>query len=72
VQYTVALGGTRFLWVLGVVAAVEPILLTGAADGIVDFATIVLVVQCVAAAGVLALGLSATGLGRRARARAAA
>ncbi|MEA2250009.1 MAG: hypothetical protein QOJ82_1855 [Solirubrobacteraceae bacterium] len=65
VQYTIALGGTRFLWVLGVVAVAEPILLTGAADGIVDFATIVLAVQCAAAAGVLALGLTATGLGRR-------
>jgi O-antigen/teichoic acid export membrane protein len=65
VQYTVAMGATGFLWVLGVMAVVEPILLTGAADGIVDFATIVLAVQCVAAAGVLALGLRAAGRGRR-------
>jgi glycosyltransferase involved in cell wall biosynthesis/O-antigen/teichoic acid export membrane protein len=68
VQYMVALGETRFLWVLGVVAIAEPILLTAGHAGIVDFATIVFGVQCVAASSVLALGLTA----RRRRRRAAA
>ena len=58
VQYMVALGETRFLWVLGVVAIAEPFLLTAGHAGIVDFATIVFGVQCVAASSVLALGLT--------------
>ena len=68
VQYMVALGETRFLWVLGVVAIAEPFLLTAGDEGIVDFATIVFGVQCVAASSILALGLTA----RRRRRRAAA
>jgi glycosyltransferase involved in cell wall biosynthesis/O-antigen/teichoic acid export membrane protein len=68
VQYMVALGETRFLWVLGVVAIAEPFLLTAGHEGIVDFATIVFGVQCVAASSILALGLTA----RRRRRRAAA
>jgi O-antigen/teichoic acid export membrane protein len=68
VQYMVALGETRFLWVLGVVAIAEPFLLTAGNEGIVDFATIVFGVQCVAASSILALGLTA----RRRRRRAAA
>ena len=68
VQYMVALGETRFLWVLGVVAIAEPFLLTAGHAGIVDFATIVFGVQCVAASSILALGLTA----RRRRRRAAA
>jgi O-antigen/teichoic acid export membrane protein len=68
VQYMVALGETRFLWVLGVVAVAEPFLLTAGHAGIVDFATIVFGVQCVAASSILALGLTA----RRRRRRAAA
>ena len=60
VQYMVALGETRFLWVLGVVAIAEPFLLTARrTTGIVDFAAIVFGVQCVAASSVLALGLTA-------------
>ena len=35
VQYMVALGETRFLWVLGVVAIAEPFLLTAGDEGIV-------------------------------------
>ena len=64
VQYMVALGETRFLWVLGVVALAEPLLLSATSPSIVAFAEIVLGVQCVVATAVLALGL-------RARARAA-
>jgi O-antigen/teichoic acid export membrane protein len=64
VQYMVALGETRFLWVLAVVALCEPVLLSATALSIVAFAAIVLGVQCVVATAVLALGL-------RARARAA-
>jgi O-antigen/teichoic acid export membrane protein len=59
VQYMVALGETRFLWVLGVVAIAEPFLLTTAGQSIVGFAAIVFGVQCVAASAVLALGLRA-------------
>lgn len=56
VQYLLALGHVRFLWVLGVVAAAEiALLLSG--DSILALATIVLGAQAVAAAAVLALGL---------------
>src|SRR3954462_5303936 len=68
VQYMVALGETRFLWVLGVVALCEPVLLSTTSLGIVAFAAIVLGVQCVVASSVLALGLRA----RRVRAAEAA
>jgi glycosyltransferase involved in cell wall biosynthesis/O-antigen/teichoic acid export membrane protein len=68
VQYMIALGETRFLWVLGVVAIAEPILLTAGDAGIVAFAATVFGVQCVAASSVLALGLRA----RRRRRQAAA
>src|SRR3954452_3280213 len=64
VQYMVALGETRFLWVLGVVAVWEPVLLSATSLGVVGFAGIVFGVQCVVASSVLALGLRA----RRARA----
>jgi glycosyltransferase involved in cell wall biosynthesis/O-antigen/teichoic acid export membrane protein len=68
VQYMIALGESRFLWVLGLVAIAEPFLLTAGEEGIVAFASIVFGVQCVAASSVLALGLTA----RRRRRRAAA
>jgi glycosyltransferase involved in cell wall biosynthesis/O-antigen/teichoic acid export membrane protein len=68
VQYMIALGETRFLWVLGVVAIAEPFLLLAGEENIVAFAAIVFGVQCVAASSVLALGLTA----RRRRRRAAA
>jgi O-antigen/teichoic acid export membrane protein len=57
VQYMIALGNRSFLWVLGVVAVVEPVLLTSGNYSIFSFAAIVFGLQCVAAGGVLALGL---------------
>jgi glycosyltransferase involved in cell wall biosynthesis/O-antigen/teichoic acid export membrane protein len=63
VQYMVALGETRFLWVLAVVAIAEPILLSATTVTITGFAGIVFGLQCVVAVSVLALGLRA----RRAR-----
>jgi O-antigen/teichoic acid export membrane protein len=57
VQYMIALGRRAFLGVLGVVAVIEPFLLTSGSFSILDFAAIVFGLQCVAAAGVLALGL---------------
>src|SRR4051794_3326360 len=68
VQYMVALGETRFLWVLAVVALCEPVLLSTTSLGVVAFAAIVFGVQCVVASSVLALGLRA----RRVRAAEAA
>jgi glycosyltransferase involved in cell wall biosynthesis/O-antigen/teichoic acid export membrane protein len=59
VQYMLALGRTSFLWVLGLVAVVEPFLLLATSNGVMEYATIVLGLQCVVAAGVLALGLRA-------------
>ena len=57
VQYLLALGRKRFLWVLVVVAAAEPVLLMARDYSLVGFATAVLVVQAVAAVAVLAMGL---------------
>jgi glycosyltransferase involved in cell wall biosynthesis/O-antigen/teichoic acid export membrane protein len=68
VQYMVALGETRFLWVLAVIACAEPVLLSATDLSITGFAGIVFAVQCVVAFSVLALGLRA----RRARAAGAA
>jgi O-antigen/teichoic acid export membrane protein len=68
VQYMVALGETRFLWVLAVIALAEPFLLAFTDRGVVGFAGIVLAVQCVAASSVLVLALRA----RRVRAARAA
>ncbi len=59
VQYMLALGRTSFLWVLGVVAVIEPILLSATTMGVMTYAVVVLVLQCVAAVGVLSLGLRA-------------
>jgi glycosyltransferase involved in cell wall biosynthesis/O-antigen/teichoic acid export membrane protein len=56
VQYMLALGEARFLWVLGVIAIIEPFLLSAGNPSLLGFATIVLGLQCVAASGVLALG----------------
>jgi O-antigen/teichoic acid export membrane protein len=64
VQYMVALGETRFLWVLLVIACAEPVLLSVNHLSITGFAGVVFAVQCVVATSVLALGLRA----RRARA----
>jgi glycosyltransferase involved in cell wall biosynthesis/O-antigen/teichoic acid export membrane protein len=63
VQYMVALGETRFLWVLGVIALAEPVLLSATSFSVTGFAGIVFAVQCVVASSVLLLGLRA----RRAR-----
>ena len=68
VQYMVALGETRFLWVLGVIALAEPVLLAATHLSVTGFAGIVFAVQCVVASSVLALGLRA----RRVRAVEAA
>ncbi len=58
VQYMLALGSVRFLWVLGAVAATEiPLLFNG--DSITGFATLVLGAQLVVATAVLAIGLRA-------------
>jgi O-antigen/teichoic acid export membrane protein len=65
VQYLVALHQTRFLWALGAIAIAEPILLTTAHESLVGFASIVLGVQCVAAASVLAFALRARGQAER-------
>jgi O-antigen/teichoic acid export membrane protein len=56
VQYMLALGEARFLWVLGVVAIVEPFLLSAGNPSLLSFATIVLGLQVLAASGVVALG----------------
>ncbi len=59
VQYMVALGEVRFLWVLAVVAAAEVLLLFGGSPSITGFAAVVLGAQVIAAGAVLALGLRA-------------
>jgi len=56
VQYMLALGEARFLWVLGIVAIVEPFLLSAGKPSLLSFSAIVLGLQCLAASGVLALG----------------
>jgi len=57
VQYMVALGELKFVWVLGIVAIVEPFLLSAGDFTLLSFATVVLGLQLVAASAVLALGL---------------
>jgi O-antigen/teichoic acid export membrane protein len=57
VQYMVALGELKFVWVLGIVAIVEPFLLSAGDFTLLSFATVVLGLQLVAAGGVLTLGL---------------
>jgi O-antigen/teichoic acid export membrane protein len=57
VQYMVALGELKFVWVLGVVAIIEPFLLGTGDFTLLSFATVVLGLQLVAASAVLALGL---------------
>jgi glycosyltransferase involved in cell wall biosynthesis/O-antigen/teichoic acid export membrane protein len=59
VQYMVALGELRFVWVLGVVAVVEPFLLSAGDLTLLSFATVVMGLQLVAASAVLTLGLRA-------------
>ena len=57
VQYMVALGELKFVWVLGIVAIVEPFLLSAGNFTLLSYATVVLGLQLVAASAVLALGL---------------
>jgi O-antigen/teichoic acid export membrane protein len=57
VQYLVALGRRGFLWVLGTVAVAEPVVLFSGSFSLLTFALIVLAVQAVATAGLVALGL---------------
>jgi glycosyltransferase involved in cell wall biosynthesis/O-antigen/teichoic acid export membrane protein len=66
VQYMVALGELRFVWVLGVVAIIEPFLLSAGHLTLLSFAIVVLGLQLVAASAVLALGLRARVPGGRA------
>jgi O-antigen/teichoic acid export membrane protein len=66
VQYLLAVGRRAFLWVLGAVAATEPIVLIATDLSLLGFAVVVLAIQAVAAVGVIGLGMW-----RGARARAA-
>jgi O-antigen/teichoic acid export membrane protein len=59
VQYMLALHHTAFLWVLGAVAVLEPVLLTAGHPGLRSFAAIVLALQCAAALASLVMGLRA-------------
>jgi O-antigen/teichoic acid export membrane protein len=65
VQYMVALGELKFVWVLGIVAIVEPFLLSAGDFTLLSYATVVLGLQLVAASAVLALGLRTRRPGRR-------
>jgi len=56
VQYMLALGDARFLWVLVVVAIAEPFVLSAGSPTLERFAVIVLALQCLAAIGVVAVG----------------
>jgi hypothetical protein len=59
VQYMLALREVRFLFALAAAAAAEIVLLSGAGlSSIVGFASVVLALQALAAAAVLALGLA--------------
>ena len=57
VQYMVALHRVTFLWILGLVALVEPVLLSVTNLGVVRFAGVVLAVQALGALLLLAVGL---------------
>lgn len=63
VQYMLALFQYRFLLLLAVVTAVEPLLLTSAPGGLTAFAALVLVVQAAAASGMLVLCLRTRRMG---------
>jgi glycosyltransferase involved in cell wall biosynthesis/O-antigen/teichoic acid export membrane protein len=65
VQYMLALGKVTFLYVLGVVAVLEPLLLSTGGKSLVGFAAVVFGLQCVAASAMLALGLRARALPSR-------
>ena len=55
VQYMLALGRTSFLWLLGVVAVIEPFLLTAGGDSLFGYAALVFGIQVLAAGGLLAM-----------------
>ena len=57
VQYMLALRRAAFLWILGVVAVAEPLLLSAGDFSLVAFAAVVLGLQWVAAVGALGLAL---------------
>ena len=59
VQYMLALGKLRFLWVLYVMAAIEPVVLTVGHFNVTSFAVVVLGIQSAAAAGLLLLAIRA-------------
>jgi glycosyltransferase involved in cell wall biosynthesis/O-antigen/teichoic acid export membrane protein len=59
VQYMLAIEQYSFMWLLALVAAVEPLLLSNAGESLVGLATVVLALQCIAASGMLALSLRA-------------
>jgi O-antigen/teichoic acid export membrane protein len=59
VQYMLAIEQYSFMWLLALVAAVEPLLLSNAGTSLVGVATVVLALQCIAASGMLALSLRA-------------
>ncbi len=55
VQYMLALGRTSFLWVLGVIALMEPFLLAGVSGSLTSYAAVVLGLQVAAVVGLFAL-----------------
>jgi O-antigen/teichoic acid export membrane protein len=57
VQYMFALRRSAFLWILGMVAVIEPFLLSTGDFSLVSFSVVVLAVQCVVAVGALTLAL---------------
>jgi O-antigen/teichoic acid export membrane protein len=59
VQYMLAIEQYTFMFVLGIVAALEPLLLSNAGRGLVGLATLVLGLQFLAASAMLALSLRA-------------
>ena len=71
VQYMLAIEHYSFMWLLAVVAATEPLLLSNAGKSLVGLATVVLALQCIAAGGMLALSLRTPRAGRRGRAMSA-
>jgi glycosyltransferase involved in cell wall biosynthesis/O-antigen/teichoic acid export membrane protein len=59
VQYMLAIERYTFMFVLGIVAALEPLLLSNAGRGLVGLATLVLGLQFIAASAMLGLSLRA-------------
>ena len=59
VQYMIALGDSRYVWVLAPMAIAEPIVLSSVDVGVVTFAMVVLAVQCAVAVPLFVLGMRA-------------